>query len=89
MHTVWNGTESANTALDCSNYNGSKIITYNTFLDNRQLQDAQVSTLTAVVPVPDDYRENQKYCDNSCILNRKVYALNWFKHTEPKSIYIY
>ena len=80
IHTVWNATESANTAMDCNNHNGAKIETYNTYLDQRQLQDFPLSSLAPTVTAinSDDWRENQKYCRDSVILNRAVYALNWF-----------
>ena len=79
LYSVWNGTEQANTALDCSNYNGSKVVTYNTYMDNKQLQDLQISTAIAATGAfaQDDWRENNKYFADSAILNRAVYALNW------------
>jgi hypothetical protein len=80
IHTVWNGTEAGNTALDCANANGSKITLYNTYLDQRQLQDFQLSTLnsTTTAVLEDDWRENQKFCWNSVLQNRAMYQLNWF-----------
>ena len=80
LHTVWNPTESANTSMDCSNVNGSKVTAYNTFLDQRQLQDFQLLTAnsSATALNQDDWRENSKYCKDSAIQNRTVYQLNWF-----------
>lgn len=87
MHTVWNGTESANTALDCANFNGTKIQRYNTFMNSRQLQDSNIvcydTVLTGATDIPlytniDDWRENRRFVTGSVILNRGVYAQNWF-----------
>ena len=94
IHTVWNATESSNTALDCANTNGSKITLYNTFLDNKQLQDSQLSTVaapgTAGSPNLDDWRENSKYCKGSVIQNRAMYQNNWYhcdSWVEPSAHY--
>lgn len=78
MHTVWHGTETLNTAMDCTNLNQGKIVTYNTYLDNQQLQDLLISTSTATKPIQDDWRENAKYCDNTCIYNKLIYQTNFF-----------
>lgn len=90
VHTVWNTSQTSGaTVNDCHNFNGAKIQDYNTFLDNRQLQDSKVSCLIATVPIPDDWKENQKHCVGSCILNNKVYQLNWFhcdKFTEKNHL---
>ena len=60
LHTVWNATESVNTAMDCVNFAGSKIVSYNTYLDQRQLQDYPLSTASpsATALNVDDWREN-------------------------------
>lgn len=82
IHTVWDPTESGPTALDCSNYNGNKMSLYNTFLDQRQLQDYQLSTLipsgTALNTLEGAWRENKKFVEDSVIQNRSVYDLNFF-----------
>ncbi len=81
LHTVWNATESSNTALDCANRDGAKKITlYNTFMDNKQMQDFQLSTAASDTTglYEDDWRENRKYCKGSVIQNRAMYNLNWF-----------
>jgi hypothetical protein len=80
LNTVWDPTESANTAMDCSNVAGSKITSYNTYLDQRQLQDYPLLTAapSATAINADDWRENHKYCENSVIQNRAVYQLSWF-----------
>jgi hypothetical protein len=80
MHTVWNGTPSGNTALDCANYNGSKISSFTTYMNSNQLQSYTVSCLAPVNGVIglDDWRENSKFCKDSVVQNRFVYGLNWF-----------
>ena len=80
IHTVWNATESSYTALDCTNVAGSKIALYNTFMDNKQLQDMQLSTAVPSTTAmnADDWRENQKYCKGSVIQNKAMYQNNWF-----------
>ena len=80
LHTVWSAIEASNTALDCNNWNGNKIISYNTFMDQRQLQDFQLSTadVSATAVNGDDWRENKKYIQDSVIFNRQVYGANWF-----------
>ena len=85
IHTVWDPTESANTSMDCANTNGLKVSGYNTFLDQRQLQDYQLSCVAAgtaptytLLSLEGDWRENKGFCQGSAILNRSVYQLNWF-----------
>lgn len=82
IHTVWSPTESVNTSLDCSNTNGSKITSYTTYMDQRQLQDYQLSCAAAAAgalnSLEGDWRENKIFCQDSAILNRAVYQLNWF-----------
>lgn len=88
LTTVWNGTETSNTAGDCGNHggvdaaqNGTKIKTYNTFLNNRQLQDTSIDCTYAGGPSIanfNDWRENSRHCLGSVIQNRAVYAQNWF-----------
>jgi len=78
MHTVWHGTESANTAQDCGNYNGTKIATYNTFMNSRQLQDSSISCNSSIIANYDDWRENRRFLRGSVIANRSIYAQNWF-----------
>jgi hypothetical protein len=89
MHTVWNATESANTMYDCNNWNGEKIASYQTFLDNKPLQDfisscALAGSATDVLGM-DDWRNNLEHCDKSVILNAGVYQTNWF-HMDKFSI---
>lgn len=87
INTFWDPTESARTAMDCYNTGGVKISAYNTFLDQRQLQDYQLScaaptavTVTDALPnsIAGDWRENKVHCQGSAIVNRAVYQLNWF-----------
>lgn len=87
LTTVWNGTETANTCGDCGNCGGragstagTKIQTYNTFLNNRQLQDNSIDCQYGTLGIPNfnDWRENERHATGSVILNRAVYAKNWF-----------
>lgn len=78
---VYNGTDSTNTTQDNGDYNGTKLLTYNTFVNNRQLQDNKISCsagTNGIVANWDDYRENSKYIKGSVIQNKAMYAQNWF-----------
>lgn len=77
LTTVWHGTETSYRCGDCANTNGSKIVSYNTYLNNRQLQDNTINTQD-VAQNFNDWRENQRYAEGSVILNRVMYGLNWF-----------
>ena len=76
-NTVWHGTESANTALDCNNYNGVKIQNYVTYINSRQLQDSLIVCNNAIGENYDDWRENRRFLRGSTIINRFNYAQNW------------
>lgn len=81
MHTVWGNESTANAMLDSGNYNGTKITSYNTFLNSRQLQDSKVcclNTLNGISANYDDWRENKRFVAGSVILNKDVYGQNWF-----------
>lgn len=79
---VFNGVESANTALDCGNFNGTKIVSYNTYINNKPLQDNKINVIKDdALGIPaniDDYRENQRFIKGSVYYNREMYAQNWF-----------
>lgn len=81
MHTVWNPTESGATAYDCANYDGEKILTFQTFLDNLPMQDRIMSCArpAGLNVNQDDWLENKKFLDRrSCILSKEMYQINWF-----------
>ncbi len=81
LHTVWYPVESGATAYDCSNWDGSKIETYQTFLDSLPLQDRILSCKRPAGAFinSDDWLENKKFLDKrSCIMSKDMYALNWF-----------
>lgn len=78
MHTVWNNAsgETQNLTYDCNNWNGRQLATYNTYLNNVQLQDqllscsqpngigylgAQGSTPNPGIIGSDDFRENAQF----------------------------
>lgn len=91
LHTVWNPTERLSTSYDCHNYNGSKIQSYQTFLDTMPIQDRILvcyapgsNGLTGRGLAPgvvneDDWLENKKFLEKrSCITSKNMYKLNWF-----------
>ena len=75
-------TESLNNAYNHSNYSGSKIANYQTYLNSTPLQDARLNCIQAsnVAPglVLDDWRENRLICKGSAIQGPACYQLNWF-----------
>jgi hypothetical protein len=86
--TVANAAENGNTCYDTNNWNGSKIQSYQTYLDNRQLQDSVLSCVQpSIAPAAgqagnggDDWRENRKHCINKQLCYGQ-YQFNWF-HTD-------
>lgn len=83
LHTVAStaDNEQLQTAISVENWNGSKIVSFQTFLDNRPLQDNVLSCLqpgaTDLVMNSDDWRNNEKYLHNN-MMNLAQYQLNWF-----------
>ena len=80
VHTLWNGTEAANTNFDMSNWNASKIQTYNTYLDATQLQPQLVNCSQ---PIPgalnsNDYALNKRIMRDSALVGLSQYQVNWF-----------
>ena len=78
--SVWNSTERSNTAYDCQNWNGSKVATYNTYLNSNplQIQSLSCAQATALGLVnSDDWLQNRSYLDGSCISNQGLYQLLW------------
>ena len=72
MHTVWNNTDTYENSMNCLN-TGSYITTYNTYLDDKKMQDDVVSN--------DDYsawRLNRIHCKDTPIFNQGVYEKTWF-----------
>jgi len=96
LWAVFNGAnaETLNTAYDNTNWNASKITSYQTYLDNRPLQDfqlacAQPSATTNVAINSDDWRENARFLEGSVIYNMAQYQMNWHHHDyfyEPKDV---
>ncbi len=80
LHTVWHPTELYNTAYDCQNYNGAKIVSYQTFMDNLPQQDRILSCLRPATTNinMDDWLENRRFLEESVITSKEVYQLNWF-----------
>jgi hypothetical protein len=84
-HTIFNGTETGTTQYDCSNWDGEKIISYQTAFNSSPLQDAYLyclqpgnTNLPSGVLGGDDWQNNKKFCDETPLLNMGVYQLNWF-----------
>lgn len=78
LTTVFHPTETANTSADCGNYNGTKIQSYVSYLNNNQLQNNPIQC-NAQTPVNiNDWIENSRHCEGSVIQNRLMYAQNWF-----------
>jgi hypothetical protein len=84
IHTVM-GAETLNTAMDHSNWNGSKIASYQTNLDSEPLQSQIVSCLqtdsvsaASKLYIQDDYRVNRQTLKGTVLRNGASYALNWY-----------
>jgi hypothetical protein len=80
VHTLFNGSEIANLAFDMSNWNGTKALTYNTLLDQNQLQQQLVSCAQPLAGSLNlnDYALNKRISRNSAINGMGQYANNWF-----------
>lgn len=85
--SIFNATdsESRNTAYDNINFNGRLVTSYQTFLDSRPLQDAQLSCylpsdinsgVNGLINA-DDWRENSRFLEGSVLINQAVYQLCW------------
>jgi hypothetical protein len=80
VHTLFNGQESANLNFDMSNWNGIKCLTYNTLLDQQQLQPSLVSCAQPIAGAlnSNDYAINKRIIRNSAIVGLAQYQNNWF-----------
>ena len=81
LHSVWHPADKLDRSYDCSNWDGSKIQTYQTFMDSLPLQDRILSCKrpSGHTIASDDWLENKKFMDKrSCFTSRDMYALNWF-----------
>ena len=82
--------ETINFAYDNSNVGSidgsglsTKITSYQTSIDSQPLQDIQLycsrgDPVVGLNQSLDDWRENSKFCENTCILNSYIYQTNWF-----------
>lgn len=90
-HSIFNNTESLNTAYDCANiYNPAlgnaanaqtnmKVLQYRTALQGKPLQDIILdSTGTNVPGVYTDYLQNRNQFVGSILQNQNIYSYNWF-----------
>lgn len=81
LHTVWNPQEKWNTAYDCANYNGEKILSYQTFMDSMPIQDRILSCQRPLGTQinSDDWLENKKFLDKRSVYSSKeMYGIHWF-----------
>ena len=80
LHIPMVSAEATNKAYDHQNLNGSKIVSYQTFLDSVPLQDSVISCLQ---PVPggalgmDDFRINRDLLRGTALENSLAYYFNW------------
>ena len=82
-HTLFNNTETGNTAYDCSNWNGSKVTSYSTYINSRKLQDQDLSALqpSGTSVNQDDWLFNKKFYADSSLVNGGQYQMFW-THTD-------
>lgn len=78
LTTVFNATETNNTSGDCGNYNGTKIKSYVSYLNNNQLQNNPIQCDGQTPVNINDWIENSRHCEGSVIQSRLMYAQNWF-----------
>ena len=83
IHTAFPASEVTNAAYDHSNWNGSKIVSYQTFLDSAPLQDLPMSCVQPSTDTPDavmdDFRENREVIRRSgALASAAAYQNNWF-----------
>jgi hypothetical protein len=75
LHSVWNSTESANTAYDHHNKGGVKVNRYKTLLDTRPQQD---DTIDCTAPKYEDWTFIKRLIKGSILaLNREVFQQGW------------
>jgi len=93
LHTAFPASEVLNVAYDHSNWSGSKILSYQTFVDSQPQQDAIVTCVQTSIANPnavlDDFRENRDVIRRSGAINSPAsFQNNWFhmdKFAEPSS----
>lgn len=93
LHAAFPASETLNSAYDHSNWSGSKIVSYQTYIDSAPLQDAVINCVQPSIANPnnvmDDWRENRDVIRRSgVIMNPAAYQNNWFhcdKFAEPSA----
>lgn len=83
LYAPFPASEVLNVAYDHSNWSGSKITSFQTFLDSAPLQDATINCVQTSIANPgnvlDDWRENRDVIRRSgAIMNPAAYQNNWF-----------
>jgi len=81
IHSVFPASETLNSAFDHSNFNGSKITSFQTSLEavprqNEFMNCLQPSTASPTLTL-DDWRENMQFLKGSVISNSASYQVNW------------
>ena len=89
LYTAVYGTETGVNAYDHCNMNGTKVASYQTYLDSVPLQDSVISCKQPVSGSVgmDDWRENKMLVRGSAIENSAAYYFNWFhcdSFSQPK-----
>jgi len=77
IHSVFNNTESVNTAYDNSNIDGAKVKTYYTQLNGRRLQDITIDCQSSS-GLYTDYMQQKRMLKGSVLTSRNIYQYNWF-----------
>lgn len=85
VHSVFNTTENINLAYDNSNWNGSKVTYFMTYVNSKPLFDSNIycyqagsSSLPSSSVGNEDYRENKKHLKKTTVSNGADYQCNWF-----------
>lgn len=72
-HSLFNNTESKNTAYDNDNRSDAKLLSFHTTLDGQRLQEFDVDT-----SVYEDYMLLKDKLKGSVLMNSDIYQYNWF-----------
>ncbi len=80
IHTPYNPVETMNTAFDCDNTGGKKVISYQTYLDSQQLQDQAITCSAPANGLANmqDWKENKKFAEKTVYTSKENYQRNWF-----------
>jgi len=86
LHCAFPASETLNSAYDHSNWSGSKIVSYQTYVDSKPQQDAVVSCVQTSIANPtavmDDFRENRQVIRRSGAINNPASFQNNWVHAD-------